>query len=484
MSLSGSSFDSPPFDSPSGSNTDILNIDNYTKDDLKQFLKIDADTPLTNDLIEQKTTEIIEKMIRNNHSGSSQEKKNMVSFLHKIKDRLMYGGGRKDPLSYIVTTTKNTNTSSTMNPTFSVEPHFAQNIYAIPKTDVNSVSSSNKTSILVFNTIYSDEFLYENRKQINGDSTGAQDYTFTIVNPVKNVTGINLAALQYPNVQPTFANTLGNVFMYIKVEDGSAVEGTIQMSNGYFNSTQMPPVLEYNINHKLYPSHVYQPSPNPNIANPLNPFAVNVSPYTNRVTIQSTAMISNAKFTLIFDMPDWDSNSTTVCRQRNPYYNDLPEYYANNKLQPNTLGFQMGYRAIVYEHLNEYTCEAQYNDSNGGYVFFCLDEFVNNYVDEVVGVFPGSFFNEKVLAMVPINSPHFTNTTDTGANFIFKSRNYTGPVDISKIVISMYTSNGIKIAFNQIPFSFAIQFKIQYENPGLMQEQGLPIYAPYSGYPW
>jgi hypothetical protein len=158
----------------------------------------------------------------------------------------------------------------------------------------------------------------------------------------------------------------------------------------------------------------------------------------------------------------------------------------------------MGYRAIVYQNpynditgINSsgdpvnytyYTCEAQYDDSNGGYVYFSMNEFASNYIDEVNGVFPNYFFDKNVLAIVPINSPHFTNTIDTGANFIYKSRNYTGPIDISKIVVTMYDSNGVKITFNQIAFSFVIQFKTLYENPALMQQEKIQITPQFASY--
>ena len=242
-------------------------------------------------------------------------------------------------------------------------------------------------------------------------------------------------------------------------------------------------MLEQNINLALYGTYTPQLSAydsSSTILNFQNPFAVTLSRYTNRTTIINT---NKNVFSLIFDMPDWDSNTTTVCNQRNPYYNDLPLYYGNNKLQPNTMGFQMGFRAIIYvspvldtfsgyngitvvsQQCYFYTGQANYNDSNDNYVFFCVDDFTNNRLDEVIGVFPEFFFNQNVLALVPVQSPHFTSTLNTGADFIFKSRNYTGPVDISKLVVSIYSSNGIKISFNQIPFAFAIQFRTIYENP-------------------
>jgi len=493
----------------------LLNVDQYTTEDLKKFLKIDASNP-NKKAIEAKANELIEKLVTQNTSDSGDDKKNMLQFIQQAKEKLLQsvsntsvsGSGSRTALTQMpfqMKTQQIDNISSTMKPSYSTNPHYLQNTHYIPKTEPNATSMQYKTSMYVFNTLYCDEFLYENRpSNLIADRTGAQDFTFSLTNPIKNVIGVNLSALQYPNVQPTFSSLEGNDKMYIKVEDGTDVSGTIIMPDGYYNATYygtgvlnnyMPPVLEQTINVTLYGSYIPMTLYDPNQVNTNNPFAVIISSYTNRVTIINT---NGIPFTMVFDMPDWDSNQNNVCSQKYPYYPDLPEYYLNNKLQPNTLGFQMGYRAIVYQNpyndisgnnssgnpvnYTYYTCEAQYDDSNGGYVYFSMNEFATNYIDEVNGVFPNYFFDKNVLAIVPINSPHFTNTIDTGANFIYKSRNYTGPIDISKIVVAMYDSNGVKIAFNQIPFSFVLQFKTLYENPALMQKENVQITPQFSSY--
>lgn len=482
---------------------DIMDISNYSFDDLKSFLKVDANLLISKEEVEKKADDMIDKLILMNTTSDAAEKKNMLKFIQQARDALI--ANLNNPFQNAVTVLKKPDYNEFSSPPYSKEPHFVQNTYAMNKKSPNQININYRTRLCVFNTLFCDEFLYETTPQVlKGDVTGAIDFTFTMTNPIKNVIGMSLSALQYPNVQPTFSIQKGNIFMYIVVDDGSNTQAVIQMNNGFFNSTTFPPVLEQNINMALYGQY-FLPSANPVTGekytpNLNNPFAVVISPYTNRVTIMNT----DAKaFRMIMDMPAWDNGYTvidtttqefvtSVCSQKYPYQADLPEYYVKNKLKPNSLGFQMGFRNIVYlqpyadqvvdeahtfpegqiqhKDVMAYTGESQYDDTNGGYVYFCVNEFANNRVDDVTGVFPTYYFDNNILALVPITSAHFVNTLDTGADFIFKARNYTGPVDITKLVVSMYNASGIKISFNQVPFAFSLEFKVLYDNPPTIEK--------------
>ena len=496
---------------------DILNIDNYSNDDLKQFLKLDMNNFVNIDTINKKADDLIDKLILSNPNSDAKEKKDMLKFINQVRNKLIGNQVLGPPSLGLLnpgpgpSVLKHSPFNEFSSPAYSKEPHFVQNTYAVNKRSPNQIDIPYRTRLCVFNTIFSDEFLTETAPQtLNGDVTGAIDFTFPLVNPIKNVIGMSLSALQYPNVQPTFSIQKNNIYMFVAVHGGGP-QAVVQMSNGYFTAATFAPILERNINFALYNSYV---TPNLNMYGQVetpnfnNAFAVVANPNTNRITIMNT---NNADFTMIFDMPVWDNGYTVydasanefipnVCGQKSPYQSELPLYYANNKLQPNSLGFQMGFRNTVYQEpyqdaqlnpalngsnmggqplvyspVKSYTTESQYNDANGGYIYFCVNEFNNNRLDDVTGIFQNSFFDNNILALVPVTSPHFTNTLDTGADFIFKARNYTGPVDINRIVVSLYDANGIKISFNQYPFAFALEFKILYDNPPTMES----LKAPY-----
>jgi hypothetical protein len=169
-------------------------------------------------------------------------------------------------------------------------------------------------------------------------------------------------------------------------------------------------------------------------------------------------------FSLVLDKPTWDSNVTNVCTKSSP--NVEPElYYQKNFLRTQTLGYICGFRSILYPAQVTHTSESIYDNQLINYVFFSLKDYKLNKADHVTGVFPGFFLDNDILAIIPITSQPFTSFLDSGANFIYKTRNYYGPVNISKIEVQIYgpLGNALPLFGNQ--FTFSLEFKLQYDNP-------------------
>lgn len=455
--------------------TDPLDVDAHSIDSLVKFFKLPSNQPLTDVQIEQRGNELTSKLMQKTSTNPALRSQ-VVEFIQRAKNRLIAS------LSTVIVP-RPPRQNAIMAPNMSRAPHFPQDIHVVDPKFPNPMNLLTKTAIYTFNTVDSAEFPYQKNSivdnpTLNGDTTGAQDYTFSIDPPIKNCIGLSLAAFQFPNIQYTFSHNIGNNKLFISVPT-TGVQGTIIMPDGYYTveqnqigqisagiyitGTYFPIILEAEINRQLYGVYNSMPVYNPNALNTLNPFAVNVGPYTNKITITNT---QGDTFDLVFDMPVWDSNVDNTCTQRNQNQDEWAALYKLNKLKPDTFGFQIGYRQISYSGLDSYTTESDYDNGNSSYVFFCLDEYANNYIDTVTAVLPNSNFNRRILAMVPISGvPHFSSVLDTGANFVFKSRNYTGPIDISRIVVSVYSARGIKITFNQRPFTFSIETKVLYETP-------------------
>jgi hypothetical protein len=184
-----------------GSQLDILDIDNYSYDDLRSFLKIEPNTLIQKEDVEKKADELIEKLILNNSSSDVDEKKNMLKFINQARDRLI-----NHPFQNAVTVINNPSYNEFSSPPYSKEPHFVQNTYSKSIRSPNQIDINYRTRVMVFNTLFCEEFLNETIPAVlKGDVTGAIDFTFNLVNPIRNVIGLSLSALQYPNVQPTFS---------------------------------------------------------------------------------------------------------------------------------------------------------------------------------------------------------------------------------------------------------------------------------------
>jgi hypothetical protein len=199
--------------------------------------------------------------------------------------------------------------------------------------------------------------------------------------------------------------------------------------------------------------------------------------FTLQITITNT--LGNP-FSMTFDMPIWDTNIYTVCNRKikTRYLGpeNLEPYYSTNTLRPFTLGFQMGYRKINYTGQTAYTAEGIYNPFTFFYYYFGLNDFQNNRVDAVTGVLDDVMLDEDILAIVPLNafspggSSNYVpglnaNILNTGADLMFKTRNYTGPVNLTKIEITIYSPVGNMLTLNGSPFIFVLDLKIQYSNP-------------------
>ena len=74
----------------------------------------------------------------------------------------------------------------------------------------------------------------------------------------------------------------------------------------------------------------------------------------------------------------------------------------------------------------------------------------------------GVMIPENILGLVPINSNLFQATFDNNANFIYKKREYFGPVDISRITIKLLNQKGNLVNLHNSNFNFTLQVKTIY----------------------
>lgn len=489
-----------------------LDIDNYSMNDFKKFFSLtDSDKILD---VKKKIDETTNKLLfSDNEKYSNQTKKEILSFINQAKEIIILKYDNNSNLSIL-----NLQNKQNITKMASGAPHFVQAIDEVLEKYVNPSEFDVRTRLIVLNSIYSDFGL---------SNTNANTYTFTFAENIKNVLGLSLAAVQYPNVELAFSDYKGNNLLYIQenytntidansnptteIVDGKSA--TIRLPSGTYSAfpsvstiiiaglnqyqNDFASALQFQINSALgYPTNGtdsattsiftlprYHVTINPNsfqttISNNLNP---DISQYPLALAFSesfngNTNFFSN--FTMIFDKPTWSSNSTNVCtigfdtnNPKDPNFPTLVQGFQSNNLQYRSLGYQMGFREIILQGSNVYTSLSIYNSNIINYVYFSLEDYIPNRIDNVTAFFANSVFDKDILALVPITSPAFTSTLDSGANFIFKTRNYSGPVNLNKISVTFFDPNGFVSQLNGTPFSFALELKIQYENPTLKTMQ-------------
>jgi len=315
-------------------------------------------------------------------------------------------------------------------------------------------------------------------------------FTLTIL----NLTASNVYIQAGSNV--TLVNSSGETPLPT-TEPGDGKSVTIRLPDGTYSVYVFPDELQKQINLALgYPTEGVD-GPTTSIFT-LPRYYVSINPNSHQTTITNNLDPLNtryplaleysknlhnnnnffANFTLVFDKPTWTSNSSRVCvpgSQNNPpdpNFRTLTEGYENNNLQYRSLGYQMGFRKIVNMNKTSYTSVSIYNSDIVNYVYFSLEDYVTTRVDEINGIFFDSVFDKNILALVPITAQPFTSNLDSGANFIFKTRNFAGPVDLKKFTVSFYDPNGFQTHLNGTPFTFSLELKIVYENPILLDAVG------------
>jgi hypothetical protein len=306
-----------------------------------------------------------------------------------------------------------------------------------PKTVLSYNAKTTKANY-VFNTQFRDNFY----------TTNPEACSFTLPLKLKNVIEITLCAIQVPNVMLTFSPTRQTDQIYI-YEEVTALNGIVTIPKGNYNTTTFPQVLEKAINEQLIGSWP-------------NRFKVVIDPYNNFLTISNTT--NNFRMNIM----SYETDINNYCLYNKYNLNGNPDKISfidiknNYNVSPSkfcsTMGYLIGYRQPIYIGSNSYTAESMFNGTFTDYIYFCVDDYINSsQYSTNYGIFADAVVDNNVLAIIPITSPQFQSTFGSGADFINKTRQYTGPVDIQKISIKMLDQLGHIINLHKYDYGFGLE---------------------------
>ena len=288
----------------------------------------------------------------------------------------------------------------------------------------------------VINTRYRDDYF----------GTTSNNCTFTFPTIIKNAISMSLSALQYQNVMFSISNTNHTDQIYIH-EDTTNNEGVVIMPEGNYTYLEFPSIMETAINEQIIGS-----------SGP-NRFSVSINPNTHFTTI------SNSTYTFTMEIITYYPKKLGVNCDDNNYDFTFKPGENDPKKQPkpeqmyNSLGYMMGYRKTVYANKMNYKSESVYQSERYKYVFFIVNDYVGNQTKNTAGIFPQLMLDQDILALIPISSAIFTTTFSDGSTYIYRTRNYNGPVDISKISIQLVNPMGQLADIHQTDFTFCLQIE-------------------------
>jgi hypothetical protein len=129
-----------------------------------------------------------------------------------------------------------------------------------------------------------------------------------------------------------------------------------------------------------------------------------------------------------------------------------------------TMGYLMGYRELEYLDQMSYTSESIFENAYSNYLYFVLEDYTGSQtMTDTYGMLGDSgVINGNILGIIPINSNSFTPTFDNNSNFIYKKREYFGPVDISRITVRLLNQRGKLANLRGTNWNFTLHVKTIY----------------------
>jgi hypothetical protein len=422
-----------------------LNIDNYNINDLLLFLGLKKNYTAI-DLDNKEKEYILNVVSDDTNSITPQKKYDIITFIKNAKSILF------DNINSNYKPTPNAaNAANAANASQGNAPNNIQigdvinprsNIPAMQFSrnaiTMNGYHGKTTTRNYVFNTVFRDNFY----------QTYSTNSTYTLPQKMTNVLSIDLSALQFPNYMFTFSNSNKSNKIYIEEEETGNF-GWVTIPSGNYDFYTFPPTLSKAINEQIVGT--YDPS------GP-NRFDVTISPSTYFTTISNTTY----NFFIVASETFYnDDPNNYVCPNiysTRYFKTDLdPQVGERPEQTVNSLAWLMGYRLPAYGGEKSYTSEGLFDNTYADYVYFTLNDYVNNQTANTYGILQNSILDNNLLAVIPIIAPQFVSTFSNNANFIYKTRVYNGPVNITKINIGLINEFGEQINLHNSNFAFCLQ---------------------------
>ena len=312
---------------------------------------------------------------------------------------------------------------------------------SIPSTSTNGYNVKSNIANYVFNTRFRDNYF----------GTLSSNCSFTMPNTIKNVISISLSGIQIPNVSNAFSETNETNQLYI-YEDDTDLNAIVQIPKGNYTLATFAPVLEKAINEQVIGSH-------PNrftvtINSSTNTLNINNSTFTFRINIIIKKNEIKNVFECPFDSYELNTNTDIVDNKKKIKPSD---YFT-------TMGYIMGFREIEYLGKKSYSTEAPFDDTLQDYYYFELDDYTDYHNETTYGILPTFVLSKNIIAILPITTPKYVSSFDNNANFIYKNREYTAPIDLKKISIKMLSDQGAVVDLHYVDFSFVLQVTTIFDN--------------------
>lgn len=430
-----------------------LDINNYTSSDLIKFFKLNESYTI-NDLV-KKTEELTRDIFSPKTSSYNAKYKNdILHFITQAKEALILFKKELGSIGDINKTVNkfmnktDTTTGKIINP---LAAHPALETMSIPPENINGYGSVVNTSIYVFNTATRNDYF----------ATEPSSATFVLPIKWKNVISLSLSSANIPNVMYTFNEQSQTNQLYIE-EDGTGMSAVVILPEGNYSPYNIPLMTESSFAAEL--TKVI----NEQVINEFNSayyrFKVEISLTTRQTIISNNT--NTFTMNVLRKVPPTNCNGSKYASNTNIEYNE-PSPPSKTKIPLvtylQTMGHLMGFRETYYTGQKSYTSESVFSNTYSEYLFFELYDYTGSQpTSSTYGLIGKEILKGDILGVIPISSSLFATTFDNNSNFIYKKREYFGPVDISRLTVKLLNQKGNTVNLRETDYSFSIEVRSIY----------------------
>lgn len=437
-----------------------LDVTNYSIDEIYTILNVEKTKDIPQ--IKQRVNALIDE-IKNGEIDY-----NYVVFLKNIEQRLIDLRHEEDTKEQIkIYTDKILNEKIS-----SIEETY---INKYPKGDINPIKRNIVTQVINIDSLF----------RTNYDATDADNFIYTLINPINKVVSMRLSSLEIPNIWYGFSKFRNNNKFFVRLFNVPQIAMSDTTSNEKYSITSTTEFNRVSVEHTIViPDGNYSSTELEDI---LNNYFINIGNGLQYLKFEIDSYTGKSSFYLrricdTYDIKDMSKVSAMEAHNTPELCYELDfakEQNINNNIEENC-GWTLGFRKSDYiingsvvtpdyfakkELSSRYgliTSEGAYGTSLNNYFFICVNDYNNNYKNSIISDKNASYLGDSILGRIAISSPSNTILNDNGSDRIFKTREYFGPVKIDKLKISLIDKYGKRLMLNKNDFSMTLEMEQVY----------------------
>ena len=398
---------------------DKINIDVYSKQDIEKFLLLPKEYDFFG--VERALKSKI-NIIRANEDLKKEEKETMIKFVIQLRDKIV----------------KDLNITPNYLKLTEMKPGAVGNNKIVDEGDIfkpfqTTAENTFESTIASTDQInrfkrkfVTRQFSIDTRFRSDYFNTKSTDFTIHLANPLVNVVAMKMSSLEFPNVMHAISEIDGTNGFEVQM---NGVSSNVSVPSGNYTSSELTNTLNGASNFDNSGNYLLLSDVSLNII---------ISTASYRTTISSS---NNTTFTLDFTNTK-DGTAAPPMK---------------------SLGWMLGFRRQKYTGSTFYTSEGAADLGGNRYFFVCVNDFQSTVHELVTVMYENSFMQKNILARVPLREGKGVILFDDTADNITKKREYLSPIKIKKLHISIIDVYGEIIRFNNMDYSFALEFEILYD---------------------